>query len=70
MKISALRTISILTLAVAASATAARLNIESVQPPHWWTGMADNTLQLQIYGKDIKIIYGKKLIIPALLLTA
>src|SRR5690606_3791487 len=24
-----------------------------VYPPHWWTGMKTNTIQLMIYGKDI-----------------
>ena len=29
-------------------------NVEEVQPPHWWVGMKDNSLQLQVYGKDVK----------------
>lgn len=28
--------------------------IRNVHPPHWWIGMTNNTLQLQVYGKDIK----------------
>ncbi|MCH5229650.1 MAG: glycoside hydrolase family 13 protein [Muribaculaceae bacterium] len=28
--------------------------VQNIQPPYWWTGMKDHTLQLQIHGKDIK----------------
>lgn len=31
----------------------ARDNVK-IEPPHWWTGMADNTLQLQIHADDIR----------------
>lgn len=27
--------------------------IERIEPPNWWTGMENNTLQLLVYGKDI-----------------
>lgn len=27
---------------------------ERIDPPHWWTGMNDTSLQLQVYGKDIR----------------
>lgn len=29
-------------------------DVEKIEPPYWWTGMKDSTLQLQIHGKDIK----------------
>ena len=46
-------------LAVAAltlSAVAAKKTplVTSVEPPYWWTGMANDTLQLFIYGNDVK----------------
>lgn len=28
--------------------------VDKIDPPYWWTGMNDNTLQLQIHGKDIR----------------
>lgn len=46
----------LLTLALAATtlgATAA-VQVDQIQPPHWWTGMKDTSLQLQIHGTDIK----------------
>lgn len=39
--------------ALSASA-AAPFDVESIQPPHWWTGMRDTSLQLQIHGKNIR----------------
>ncbi len=27
--------------------------INRIDPPHWWTGMVNDTLQLMVYGKDI-----------------
>lgn len=36
------------------AASAAKMNVERIQPPHWWTGMHDTSLQLQIYGTDIR----------------
>lgn len=29
-------------------------DVENIQPPYWWTGMKDHSLQLQIHGSDIK----------------
>lgn len=37
-----------------ALAAEARISVESIQPPHWWIGMQDSRLQLQVYGKDLK----------------
>ena len=47
------------TLAVAVAMTAAALpsmafSVDDIQPPPWWTGMKDSSLQLQIFGKDIR----------------
>lgn len=28
--------------------------VERIDPPHWWTGMKNGRLQLQVYGKDIR----------------
>lgn len=32
----------------------AAMNVDRIDPPHWWTGMHDSTLQLQVYGKDVR----------------
>lgn len=45
--------ITLLTLALTASAAKAGFSVERIDPPHWWAGMADSSLQLQIYGDDI-----------------
>ncbi|MDE5868654.1 MAG: cyclomaltodextrinase N-terminal domain-containing protein, partial [Muribaculaceae bacterium] len=29
-------------------------DVNEIQPPHWWVGMKDSSLQLQIYGKDVR----------------
>ena len=34
--------------------SAAAFTVDRIDPPHWWTGMKNTTLQLQIHGKDIK----------------
>ena len=28
--------------------------VDKIDPPHWWTGMKDTSLQLQVHGTDIK----------------
>lgn len=28
--------------------------VDRIDPPHWWAGMKNTTLQLQVYGKDIR----------------
>lgn len=35
-------------------ASALAFSIDKIDPPFWWTGMKDTTLQLQIHGKNIK----------------
>lgn len=38
----------------ALSASAASFSVDEIHPPHWWTGMKDTSLQLQIHGKDVR----------------
>ena len=38
-------------LAVSAFAAVKKPLVSSVEPPYWWTGMANDTLQLFIYAK-------------------
>ncbi|MCM1319321.1 MAG: glycoside hydrolase family 13 protein [Muribaculaceae bacterium] len=33
---------------------AAAVNVAKIDPPHWWAGMNESSLQLQVYGTDIK----------------
>jgi neopullulanase len=33
--------------------TFAEFKIERVEPPHWWVGMQDSSLQLMVHGQDI-----------------
>ena len=40
--------------ALATPVAKANMHIEEIQPPHWWTGMNTNPLQLQIYGENVK----------------
>lgn len=39
-------------LAIPAGMTAVEVN--RIDPPHWWTGMSDTTLQLQVHGKGVR----------------
>lgn len=32
----------------------AGVDVQRFDPPHWWAGMKDSSLQIQVYGKDIK----------------
>lgn len=36
------------------SVTALAFEVKEIQPPHWWTGMKDTSLQLQVMGKDVR----------------
>lgn len=40
--------------ALAPVVASAGISVDKIDPPHWWTGMADNTLQLQVYGENIR----------------
>ena len=46
--------LSIVVLALAALPAGAKISVQEIQPPHWWVGMNDHSLQLQVYGKDIR----------------
>lgn len=39
---------------VLASTAAAAVTVDRIDPPHWWVGMKDTSLQLQVHGKDIR----------------
>lgn len=41
-------------LALASQSAGARISVADIQPPHWWVGMNDSTLQLQVHGTDIR----------------
>lgn len=46
--------VSLSILALAAPAVGARFSVEKIEPPHWWTSMKNHSLQLQVFGKNIK----------------
>lgn len=41
-------------LALATTLSASALKVDRIDPPNWWAGMADPSLQLQLHGKDIR----------------
>jgi len=41
-------------LAGASLSASAGTFVSKIDPPHWWAGMNDSSLQLQVYGPDIK----------------
>lgn len=43
-----------LAILAAALPVSARISVDRIDPPHWWTGMKQTSLQLQVYGHDIK----------------
>lgn len=36
------------------AAAASAFSVDRVDPPHWWAGMSDPSLQLQLHGKDVR----------------
>ena len=40
-------------LLVSISSQTAGAAVDRVDPPNWWVGMADHSLQLMMYGNDI-----------------
>lgn len=36
------------------AAAASAFSVDRVDPPHWWAGMSDSSLQLQLHGKDVR----------------
>lgn len=35
-------------------AVGSAFSVDRIDPPHWWIGMHDSSLQLQVYGEDVK----------------
>ncbi len=44
----------ILVLAASVVPSWAKFAIDTVNPPYWWVGMANDTLQVMVHGKDIR----------------
>lgn len=49
-----LRGLFITLLTLASIYAYADIKVEKIDPPHWWVGMNDSTLQLQVYGDNIR----------------
>lgn len=49
-----LRGLLITLLTLASIYAYANVKVEKIDPPHWWIGMNDSTLQLQVYGNNIR----------------
>ncbi len=45
---------ALLLCAAMAGEAVAAISVDKVDPPYWWVGMHDTTLQLQIHGTDIR----------------
>lgn len=41
-------------IALSVSVGASAFTVDKIDPPYWWTGMHDTSLQLQIHGSDIR----------------
>jgi len=46
--------LGVASLGAVTAMAASGFNVDRIDPPHWWTGMADISLQLQVHGTDIK----------------
>lgn len=53
MKISRFLTMAIALLSAGTVCSAAKSMVDRVDPPHWWTGMENPSVQLMFYGTDI-----------------
>ncbi|GIT40443.1 MAG: hypothetical protein Ct9H300mP9_2930 [Candidatus Neomarinimicrobiota bacterium] len=53
MRYCLLNNLLLLTLSINVATSESAYMIEHLEPPFWWTGMADNTLQLMVHGKNI-----------------
>ncbi|MCH5225591.1 MAG: glycoside hydrolase family 13 protein [Muribaculaceae bacterium] len=49
-----MKKIPLFLLALSSFLSSWAFSVDKIDPPFWWTGMKDSSLQLQIYGKDIK----------------
>ena len=48
------RIISVLFSTVMFPFVSSAFTVDEIQPPHWWTGMKETSLQLQVHGKDVR----------------
>ena len=48
------RNIFLMSAIVSLSAMAAKPQVDVVNPPYWWTGMAQDTLQVMVHGEGIR----------------
>lgn len=48
------KTTTLMICAAMAGEAVAAISVDKIDPPYWWVGMHDTTLQLQIHGNDIK----------------
>lgn len=46
--------IAIAATTLGAATLGAAVKVDKIDPPHWWAGMNDSSLQLQVYGSGIK----------------
>lgn len=49
-----MKTKALLICAAIATEAVAAISVDKIDPPYWWVGMQDKTLQLQIHGNDIR----------------
>ena len=54
MKRSLLSIITLLCLIPALWCAPKRMMVDKIEPPYWWTSMANDTLQLMVYGQGIR----------------
>ena len=48
------RNIFLLSAMMSLSAMAAKPQVDVVNPPYWWAGMSQDTLQVMVYGEGIR----------------
>ena len=48
------RSIFLLSAVMSLSAMATKPQVDVVNPPYWWTGMEQDTLQVMVHGADIR----------------
>lgn len=49
-----MRNITLAVCAAMATEAMAAFSVDKIDPPYWWTGMHDTTLQLQVQGKNVR----------------
>ena len=45
--------LSVIVAGMAVSLSGQSFNVEKLEPPNWWSGMRDTTLQLMVYGENL-----------------